>query len=216
MSVCLNHTDTEAVTRCAACGKPLCANCIAFSENGRDYCSQTCYTRGTAAAERSAGVVSEKGNTAKSKFIRSLILLFLIIAIAAAGFMYYKNNKKQIDRKLDSTIQQTKAGEIITSCKRARNQIMTEPGETPEEALCREIQEELGVTIYVENHICTIEYDYPNFHLTIHCYWCSIVQGELVLNEHQSACWLEKSEWESVEWLPADIEVVKELQKYQC
>ena len=94
MSVCLNHTDTEAVTRCAACGKPLCANCIAVSDNGRDYCSQTCYTRGTAAAERSAGVVSEKGNTAKSKFIRSLILLFLIIAVAAAGFMYYKNNKK--------------------------------------------------------------------------------------------------------------------------
>ena len=79
-----------------------------------------------------------------------------------------------------------------------------------------EIQEELGVTIYVENHICTIEYDYHNFHLTMHCYWCSIVQGELVLNEHQSACWVEKSEWESVEWLPADIEVVKELQKYQC
>ena len=74
-----------------------------------------------------------------------------------------------------------------------------EPGETPEEALCREIQEELGVTIYVENHICTIEYDYHNFYLTMHCYWCSIVQGELVLNEHQSACWLEKSEWESVE-----------------
>ena len=91
-----------------------------------------------------------------------------------------------------------------------------EPGETPEEALCREIQEELGITISVENHICTIEYDYPNFHLTMHCYWCSIDQGELVLNEHQSARWLEKSEWESVEWLPADIEVVKELQKYQC
>ena len=109
MSVCLNHTDTEAVTRCAACGKPLCANCIAVSDNGRDYCSQGCYTRGTAAAERSAGVVSEKSSTAKSKFIRSLILLFLIIAVAAAGFMYYKNNKKKIDRKLDSTIRQTKA-----------------------------------------------------------------------------------------------------------
>ena len=91
-----------------------------------------------------------------------------------------------------------------------------EPGETPEEALCREIQEELGITISVENHICTIEYDYPNFHLTMYCYWCSIEQGELILNEHQSARWLEKSEWESVEWLPADIEVVKEIQKYQC
>ena len=89
-----------------------------------------------------------------------------------------------------------------------------EPGETPEEALRREIREELNIDISVEKHICTVEHDYPNFHLTMHCYWCSIVQGELVLNEHQSARWLEKSEWESVEWLPADIAVVKVLQNY--
>ena len=92
MSVCLNHTDTEAVTRCAACGKPLCANCIAVSENNRAYCSQACFDRGSAAAERSAGVVSEKTAAGKSKFIRSLILFFLIVAIAAAGFMYFKKN----------------------------------------------------------------------------------------------------------------------------
>lgn len=89
-----------------------------------------------------------------------------------------------------------------------------EPGETPEEALRREIHEELNIDISVEKHICIVEHDYPNFHLTMHCYWCSIVQGELVLNEHQSARWLEKTEWESVKWLPADIVVVKELQKY--
>ena len=89
-----------------------------------------------------------------------------------------------------------------------------EPGETPEEALRREIREELNIDISVEKHICIVEHDYPNFHLTMHCYWCSIVQGELVLNEHQSARWLEKTEWESVEWLPAYIVVVKELQKY--
>ena len=89
-----------------------------------------------------------------------------------------------------------------------------EPRETPEEALRREIREELNIDISVEKHICTVEHDYPNFHLTMHCYWCSIVQGEPVLNEHQSARWLEKTEWESVEWLPADIVVVKELQKY--
>ena len=89
-----------------------------------------------------------------------------------------------------------------------------EPGETPEEALRREIHEELNIDISVEKHICIVEHDYPNFHLTMHCYWCSIVQGELVLNEHQSARWLEKTEWEIVKWLPADIVVVKELQKY--
>ena len=109
MSVCLKHTDTEAVTRCAACGRPLCADCILVSDNGRDYCSQACYAKGSAAAERSAGVVSEKKNTGKSKFIRSLILLFLVIALAAAGFMYYKNNKKQVDRKLNAAVEQTKA-----------------------------------------------------------------------------------------------------------
>ena len=90
-----------------------------------------------------------------------------------------------------------------------------EPGETTEEALRREIREELNIDISVEKHICTVEHDYPNFHLTMNCYGCSIVQGELVLNEHQSARWLEESEWKSIEWLPADIEVVKELQKYQ-
>ena len=90
-----------------------------------------------------------------------------------------------------------------------------EPGETPEEALRREIREELNIDISVEKHICIVEHDYPNFHLTMHCYWCSIVQGELVLNEHQSARWLERPEWESVEWLPADIVVVKKLQKYR-
>ena len=91
-----------------------------------------------------------------------------------------------------------------------------EMGETEEEAIVREIREELNVEIRVERKVCTVKYDYPNFHLTMHCHWCSIVQGELMLNEHQSARWLEKSEWESVEWLPADIEVVKDLQKYQC
>ena len=114
MSVCLNHTDTEAVTRCAACGKPLCAACIAVSADGRDYCSQACYSKGSAAAERSAGVVSEKDSTGKSKLIRSLILLFLIIALAAAGFMYYKNNKKQVDRKFNTAVEQTKAAALKT------------------------------------------------------------------------------------------------------
>ena len=109
MAVCLNHTDTEAVTRCAACGKPLCAQCIAFSDNNTAYCSRDCFTRGTAAAARSAGVVAEKAGTGKSKFIRSLILLFLIIAVAAAGFMYFKKNQKQLNRKFNTVVEQTKS-----------------------------------------------------------------------------------------------------------
>ena len=86
-----------------------------------------------------------------------------------------------------------------------------ESGEGPEVALRREIMEELGVEIVVENLLCTVEYDYPAFHLTMHCFWCNIRSGVLELKEHQSAKWLATSEWESVEWLPADVEVVKQL-----
>ena len=87
-----------------------------------------------------------------------------------------------------------------------------EAGETEEQAIVREIREELEVEIAVERKVCTVEYDYPQFHLVMHCFWCSIAQGVPQLKEHQSARWLEPTEWESVEWLPADVEVVKRLQ----
>ena len=83
--------------------------------------------------------------------------------------------------------------------------------ETQEQAIVREIYEELNVEILVERKVCTVEYDYPQFHLTMHCFWCSIAQGVPVLKEHLSAQWLEKRQWESVDWLPADVEVVKVL-----
>ena len=86
-----------------------------------------------------------------------------------------------------------------------------EAGETEEDAIVREIREELNVEISVERKVCTVKYDYPTFHLVMHCFWCSIGSGELELKEHQSARWLEPSEWESVDWLPADIEVVEQL-----
>ena len=87
-----------------------------------------------------------------------------------------------------------------------------EPGETEEQAIVREISEELNVEIRVERKVCTVEYDYPQFHLRMHCFWCSIVSGVLELREHESARWLEQTEWESVEWLPADVAVVQALQ----
>ena len=86
-----------------------------------------------------------------------------------------------------------------------------EAGETEEEAIVREIREELCVGIRVERKVCTVEYDYPQFHLRMHCFWCSIAEGVLELKEHQSARWLAKEEWESVEWLPADVLVVSRL-----
>ena len=86
-----------------------------------------------------------------------------------------------------------------------------EPGESSEDALKREIQEELGVDIAIENILCTTEYDYPSFHLTMHCYLCSIASGEIELREHKSARWLRPEELGSVEWLPADKDVISRL-----
>lgn len=88
-----------------------------------------------------------------------------------------------------------------------------EPGETPQQALARELKEELTVDVSVEDFICTVEYDYPNFHLTMHCFYCSVIGGELKLLEHEAAKWLEKENIRSVEWLPADIAVVEALEK---
>ena len=89
-----------------------------------------------------------------------------------------------------------------------------EPGETEEQAIVREIREELNVEIGVEKKVCTVEYDYPTFHLVMHCFWCHIHSGVLELKEHQSARWLSPSEWESVEWLPADVEVIRNIHPF--
>ena len=83
-----------------------------------------------------------------------------------------------------------------------------EEGETPQEALKREIMEELDTEIAVGDLIDTIEYDYPTFHLSMDCFWCQIVKGDLVLKEHEAAKWLSKDELDSVEWLPADVTLI--------
>ena len=86
-----------------------------------------------------------------------------------------------------------------------------EEGETPREALKREIMEELETEITVGELIDTIEYDYPTFHLSMDCFWAEIVSGDLVLKEHAAAKWLTESELDSVEWLPADITLIKRI-----
>ena len=83
-----------------------------------------------------------------------------------------------------------------------------EPGETPEEALVREIKEELSTDISVDKFLYTIDYDYPTFHLTMHCYMCSLLNDALHLNEHEAAKWLSRDEIYSVNWLPADVELL--------
>ncbi|MBQ7147464.1 MAG: (deoxy)nucleoside triphosphate pyrophosphohydrolase [Pseudobutyrivibrio sp.] len=88
-----------------------------------------------------------------------------------------------------------------------------EEGETPQEALVREIREELDTLIRVGDLIDTIEYDYPTFHLSMDCFWSQILEGDLVLKEHEAARWLTKETLDEVEWLPADITLIEKLRE---
>ena len=86
-----------------------------------------------------------------------------------------------------------------------------ESGETPQEALKREIIEELDTEVSVGELMDTVEYDYPQFHLSMDCFWCEVVRGNLVLKEHEAARWLTKDELNNVEWLPADITLIEKI-----
>ena len=88
-----------------------------------------------------------------------------------------------------------------------------EEGESPQEALAREINEELDTKIEVGEYIDTIEYDYPNFHLSMDCFWCKILDGNLVLKEHEAAKWLDKATIDDVDWLPADLTIIDKIKK---
>ena len=88
-----------------------------------------------------------------------------------------------------------------------------EPGETPQQALKREIEEELDTEIAVEDLIGTIEYDYPAFHLSMDCFWCEVVSGDLVLKEAEAAKWFTKDQLNSVAWLPADITLIEKIRR---
>ena len=88
-----------------------------------------------------------------------------------------------------------------------------EPGENPVQALKREIKEELDTEISVDKYLTTVEWDYPAFHLTMHCYWCTLVSEEMTLLEHESARWLTADTLHSVRWLPADDQLLPLIQR---
>lgn len=88
-----------------------------------------------------------------------------------------------------------------------------EVGESPQEALRREIIEELDTEITIGELVDTVEYDYPNFHLSMDCFWCEVLSGNLILKEHEDARWLLKEQLDDVEWLPADITLVEKIKK---
>ena len=91
-----------------------------------------------------------------------------------------------------------------------------EPGETPEQALVREIREELDAEISVDKFLCTVDWDYPKFHLTMHCYICSLTSEALHLNEHEAARWLTARTLRTVRWLPADEQLLPMIDKELC
>ena len=86
-----------------------------------------------------------------------------------------------------------------------------ESGETPQQALAREIMEELDTEIKIGEWVDTIEYDYPEFHLSMNCFWCEVINGDLVLKEHEAAKWLTMAQLNDVEWLPADITLIEKI-----
>ena len=88
-----------------------------------------------------------------------------------------------------------------------------EKGETKEEALIREIKEELDTVIKVDSYLDTIEYDYPDFHLSMDCFVCSIVEGNLVLKEHEDSNWIKKEEIDTLNWLPADLVIIDKVKE---
>lgn len=87
-----------------------------------------------------------------------------------------------------------------------------EPGESPEDALKREIREELATEISVDRYVTTVEWDYPSFHLSMRCYLCSVISGSLTLLEHSEAAWLDRGHLRSVQWLPADEDIMDEVE----
>ena len=87
------------------------------------------------------------------------------------------------------------------------------PGETPEDALVREIQEELATEISVDRYVTTVEWDYPTFHLTMRCYLCSVISGSMTLLEHEAAAWLDRKQLHSKKWLPADEVIMDEIDR---
>lgn len=88
-----------------------------------------------------------------------------------------------------------------------------EPGETPQQALVREIREELDTEIRVGERLDGIEYDYPDFHLSMECFWCEVLHGELTLKEHEAARWLTRETIDTVDWLPADITLIQKIRE---
>ena len=118
--VCLNHPDTNAVARCAACGKPLCAECVMICDDQK-YCSEACHLKGLASSLRSEQVITKKRSTDRKSGMKKFITLLIIAAIAAGAAYYYSKNKKDIDKRAKAGLQtvKTQAGKAIEEGKKS-------------------------------------------------------------------------------------------------
>ena len=105
--VCLNHPDTEAVARCGACGKPLCAKC-ALESNGKTFCSQACAEKAMASASRAGDVMDRAGKADSKAAVKKIIFILILLAIAGAAAYFYSQNKKEIDAKVSTQIKTIK------------------------------------------------------------------------------------------------------------
>ena len=120
-SVCLNHPDTPAATRCATCGRPICRKCI-VNRNGAEYCSEICADNARNAEVRVNSVMASKKKSEAGKRIRTIIILIILIVAAAAGYRYYKKNKHKVDSSIQSTIRKTE-NTINSEAKKAKSSV---------------------------------------------------------------------------------------------
>lgn len=132
MPVCLNHTDTDAVTRCYTCGKPLCARCV-IQKDGSDYCSEYCAEKGQIAGQRSAGVIDRTSSVEKAKRRRRIVVVVILLILIGGGAWYYSQNKKEVDKKLD------KLGAKAEKMKDAAEQKIKKHGASSEKAINEKI-----------------------------------------------------------------------------
>ncbi len=118
--VCLKHTDTEAVTRCAACGKPLCERCR-MTADGADYCSEECHRRGVASGARSGDVLVRKESADRKALLRKVIYLLIVLILALIAGMLYMENKKTLDRKISDSVRvlEKKTSEGVDSVRKS-------------------------------------------------------------------------------------------------